>query len=105
MIYSLLGSVSAIENYWWGGGEGAPHHLHPLFCKCVNLLKLSGLSGIRAHSKGIKVIIEKFQMQFQPGSRYTVHSIEFKIDLREDWNMRLTKEQYGNIVLPFGVTK
>ena len=22
MVYSLLGSVSSFENYWWGGGRG-----------------------------------------------------------------------------------
>ena len=37
MIYGLLGSVSSFESYWWAG-EGAPHHLHLLFCKSVYCL-------------------------------------------------------------------
>ena len=41
----------------------------------ITILKLSGLIGIRAHVKRIRIIMEKFQPQSQRRSRYIVHSV------------------------------
>ena len=57
-------------------------------------VKLSGLSGIQAHNKPIKIIMEKFRRQSQPGLGYTIHAVNAVSCL---W----VSDNGGNITLGF----
>ena len=54
MRYSLLRSVSSFENYK-GGGGGAPHLLHLILRKCVQIKRLPGQTN---NHEGIRHSVE-----------------------------------------------